>query len=85
MALGGGMMKRQDPQQQITVYIDVPSVDEYVDKVKKLGGKWSFQKQLYLIWVISPSVLIRKTTASVFGRTTPRQSNRFTVHRFSLP
>jgi uncharacterized protein len=44
MALGGGMMKRQAPQQQITIYIDVPSVDEYVDKVVKLGGKVSFPK-----------------------------------------
>ena len=35
--LGGGMMQRQVPQQQITIYIDVPSVDEYVDKVTKLG------------------------------------------------
>jgi uncharacterized protein len=37
--LGGGMMKRQDPQQRITLYIDVPSVDAYMDKVKTLGGK----------------------------------------------
>jgi hypothetical protein len=35
----GGMMKRQNPQQPITIYIDVPSVDEYVVKVEKLGGK----------------------------------------------
>ncbi|MFQ5940078.1 MAG: VOC family protein [Nitrososphaerales archaeon] len=37
--IGGGMMKRQNPQQSITNYIDVPSVDEYVGKVSKLGGK----------------------------------------------
>ena len=37
--LGGGMMQRQDPQQQITIYIDVPTVDEYVDKVARLGGQ----------------------------------------------
>ncbi len=37
--IGGGMMKRQMPQQQITVYFDVPSMDEYVQKVKKLGGQ----------------------------------------------
>jgi predicted enzyme related to lactoylglutathione lyase len=41
---GGGMMKRQDPRQQITIYIDVPSVDEYLDKVKQLGGKVGFPK-----------------------------------------
>jgi predicted enzyme related to lactoylglutathione lyase len=39
-ALGGGMMKRQSPQQQgITNYFDVKSVQEYSIKVEKLGGK----------------------------------------------
>jgi hypothetical protein len=42
--IGGGMMKRQHPQQQITVYIDVPSMDEYLEKVKKLGGQVVFPK-----------------------------------------
>ncbi len=42
--LGGGMMKRQTPEQQITIYINVPSVAEYVDKVTKLGGKVVFPK-----------------------------------------
>jgi predicted enzyme related to lactoylglutathione lyase len=37
--LGGGMMKRMHPDQQITNYIGVPSVDEYSAKVEKLGGK----------------------------------------------
>ena len=38
-APGGGMMKRMHPEQQITDYIGVPSVDEYAAKVEKLGGK----------------------------------------------
>ncbi len=39
-ALTGGMMKRQNAQQQgITNYIDVKSIDEYSAKVEKLGGK----------------------------------------------
>ncbi len=39
-ALGGGIMKRQSPQQQgITNYFDVKSVQEYSAKVEKLGGK----------------------------------------------
>jgi uncharacterized protein len=42
--LGGGMMLRQAPQQQITIYIEVPSVTEYVDKVQKLGGRVCFPK-----------------------------------------
>jgi predicted enzyme related to lactoylglutathione lyase len=37
--LGGGMSKRQMPQQQITNFIDVKSVDEYSSKVERLGGK----------------------------------------------
>ena len=38
-ALGGGMMKRQMPEDHITNYIAVDSVDEYSSKVEKLGGK----------------------------------------------
>ena len=39
-AIGGGLMKRQNPQQQgIMNYIDVRSVDEYSSKVERLGGK----------------------------------------------
>jgi uncharacterized protein len=38
-ALGGGMMKRQIPEHQVTNYIGVESIDEYSSKVKELGGK----------------------------------------------
>lgn len=38
-APGGGMMKRMHPDQEITDYIGVPSVDEFAEKVKSLGGK----------------------------------------------
>jgi uncharacterized protein len=38
-AIGGGMMKRVQPGQQITNYINVRSVDEYSEKVEKLGGR----------------------------------------------
>jgi predicted enzyme related to lactoylglutathione lyase len=37
--LGGGIMKRMHPDQQITDYIGVPSVDEYSARVEGLGGK----------------------------------------------
>lgn len=37
--VGGGMMKRQHPQQAITNYIDVTSVNDYAAKIEKLGGK----------------------------------------------
>ena len=35
----GGMMKRQHPQHGITNYVSVPSVDKFMAKVQKLGGK----------------------------------------------
>ena len=38
-SLGGGLMKRKDPQQPNLNYIGVPSIDEYSNKVKDLGGK----------------------------------------------
>src|SRR5512137_2661173 len=38
-APGGGMMKRMHPDQQITNYIGVPSVDDYSAKFEMLGGK----------------------------------------------
>ena len=38
-ALTGGMMKRQMPQQQITNYINVTSIDEYSSKLEKAGGR----------------------------------------------
>jgi uncharacterized protein len=38
-AIGGGIMKRQMPDQGITNYIGVDSVDRYAKKVQELGGK----------------------------------------------
>ena len=38
-SLGGGMMKRKDPQQPNLNYIGVPSIDDYSKKVNQLGGK----------------------------------------------
>jgi uncharacterized protein len=49
--LGGGIMKRQGPQQPIINHIDVKSVDEYSSKVQQLGGK---VHQLMALPVISP-------------------------------
>ena len=37
--VGGGLGKRGEPNQRITSYIGVDSVDDYSSKVKKLGGK----------------------------------------------
>ncbi len=38
-SLGGGLIKRQDPQQPNLNYISVPSIDDYSKKVNELGGK----------------------------------------------
>jgi predicted enzyme related to lactoylglutathione lyase len=38
-SVGGGMMKRQMPNQSIVIYLDVDNVDTYSAKVKSLGGQ----------------------------------------------
>ncbi len=42
--LGGGMMKRMRPEESIVNYFDIPSIDEYSDKVTSLGGKIVVEK-----------------------------------------
>jgi predicted enzyme related to lactoylglutathione lyase len=37
--VNGGMMKRQNPEHKPVNYIAVESVDEYVKKIKALGGR----------------------------------------------
>ena len=37
--VGGGLGKRGEPNQKITSYIGVDSIDDYSSKVEKLGGK----------------------------------------------
>jgi predicted enzyme related to lactoylglutathione lyase len=43
-SVGGAVMERQGPQQSITNYIGVKSVDEYSKKVESLGGKVKVSK-----------------------------------------
>ena len=38
-ALGGGILKRIDPQHGVTVYVTVESVDAAVTKLEELGGE----------------------------------------------
>jgi len=40
----GGIIQRQHPQQTITDYFAVPSIDDYTAKVEKLGGKVAVPK-----------------------------------------
>jgi predicted enzyme related to lactoylglutathione lyase len=37
--VSGGMARREKPEQKITNFIGVSSIDEYIDKVEMLGGK----------------------------------------------
>ena len=46
----GGMGKRGLPGQQVSNYIGVPSVEEYIEKVKKLGGKIIMPKTVVSGW-----------------------------------
>jgi len=48
--VGGGLGKRGEPGQRITSYIGVSSVDEYIAKVEKLGGKVIQSKMTVLGW-----------------------------------
>ena len=38
-SIGGGMAKRANPEGKITQFIGVNSIDEYIVRVEKLGGK----------------------------------------------
>jgi len=42
---GGGMAKKSDPQQSITNFIGVSSIDDSIQKVKQSGGKVKQEKQ----------------------------------------
>ena len=44
-AINGGLMKRNHPGESSVIVVDVPSVDNYIKKVKKAGGKVVLPKQ----------------------------------------
>ena len=48
--VGGGLSKRQSPDQNITNYIGVDSVDRYLAKVEKLGGRVVMPRQTVPGW-----------------------------------
>ena len=74
-AIGGGMMKRQNPQHVMTNYIGVKSVDEYSTKISQSGGKVVMSKNPFQEWVILLYVLILRTIALGFGKLIPMQNN----------
>jgi len=42
--IGGWLMKRQSPQQTVTNYVTVSSINEYTSKIKSTGGKIIMQR-----------------------------------------
>ena len=44
-AINGGLMKRNHPRESPVIVVDVPSVDNYIKKIKKAGGKVVLSKQ----------------------------------------
>ena len=48
--VGGGMGKRGSPEQRITNFIGVESVDDYIAKVETLGGKVIQPKMVVPRW-----------------------------------
>ena len=48
--VGGGMAKREKTGQQITNFIGVSSIDEYIEKLKALGGKVIESKTTIVGW-----------------------------------
>ncbi len=44
-AINGGMMKRKVKGETLVIVIDVPSLDDYVNKITKAGGKVVLPKE----------------------------------------
>ncbi len=44
-AINGGMFKRKVPNQSPVIVINVPSIDDYLGKIEKAGGKMVLPKQ----------------------------------------
>jgi len=72
--IDGGIMKRQNPQHQITNSIDVNSVDEYSSKIQQLGGKIVYPKMATQKRDILQVVLTRRATVLGFLSITQVQS-----------
>lgn len=49
-AVGGGMAKRDRSEQNITNFIGVDSIDEYINKIEQLGGKIIESKHVVSGW-----------------------------------
>jgi len=66
--VGGGMGVRGLPGQTTMNYIGVPSVEEYITKVKKLGGNIIMPRTAVAGWAILQYALILRIITSGYGR-----------------
>lgn len=64
-SVGGGLGKRGTPDQRITNYIGVKSVDEHLLKAKKLGAKVIMQKTAVPGW--GYLAILKDTENNTFG------------------
>ena len=75
-AVGGGLMKRMQPQQTITSYIDVESIRECAPRVENAGGKSLCREHPLRGWAGSRSAWIRSLTPSGSGNLTRKRNER---------
>ena len=68
----GGLMKRVHPEQPITNYVAVSSVNESAVKVEKLGGTISSPRRWYRGWATSPSARTQRAHVRAVGTERPR-------------
>jgi predicted enzyme related to lactoylglutathione lyase len=74
-AVGAGIGRREEPWQSVTPTIDVPSADEYTDKITAAGGKIVQAKTL--IPGVGHLVTFKDTEGNVFAILQPVADNPF--------
>lgn len=78
-SIGGGMMKRSNPEQQILNYITTENIDEALTKLEKLGGQILMPKMP--IEGIGWNAVVKDTEGNHFGlfqRNTPIPTHKTT-------
>lgn len=63
--IDGGLAKREEPDEGIVNTLDVPSVDEFIEKVKKNGGK--IVREKHPVPGVGYMATIADTEGNLFG------------------
>jgi predicted enzyme related to lactoylglutathione lyase len=63
--IDGGLAKREEPDEGIVNTLDVPSVDEFIEKVKKNGGK--IVREKHPVPGVGYMATIEDTEGNLFG------------------